>query len=436
MGRNIIVLNTPRAQRSLHLLASGDEAVIHLSRTEIRVQRLSGRGYYTVRRQGIASRWVCECADFKQNPEGCVHAWAAELALRIQTARERAAPPRTELESPSTFPVCPNGGAHIPVRDGLRKCRKGVVQRFRCRTCGRRFIIDHGFSRIHSAPRVVVAAIDLWAKKVSYREIADHFRGIYLIQVTKSTIERWVKKMRRRLAAFADACSPAVGEIWHCDETMVNVDGRFRYVWNVLDHKTRYWLASPVSGGRTVDDARVPLRDARAVAGRLPQALVTDGYPGYREAVRKELYSNRGFSLHLVIPPIRKMLRDSLIDLHPGNNIIERLQGTQRGLTKVFRGFNDLATAQDQIDGYRGYYNLVRPHAGLGGKTPADRAGVVIPPLTDEGRLMAVLVAAHEFQLRHPVGFPVHLSTPKLGSRTGGDAELGAPRLSTAAPGS
>ncbi len=56
MGRNTIVLNTPRAQRSLQLLTSSDEAVIHVSRQEIRVQRLSGRGYYTVRRQGIASR--------------------------------------------------------------------------------------------------------------------------------------------------------------------------------------------------------------------------------------------------------------------------------------------------------------------------------------------------------------------------------------------
>ncbi len=401
MGRNLIVLNTPRAQRSLRLLASSDDAVIHISRQEIQVQKLSGRGYYTVRRQGIAARWVCECPDFKKNPEGCVHAWAAELSLRIQTGREWATSPRADLEMPSTIPVCPNGSAHVPVRDGHRKCRKGVVQRFRCRTCGKRFIIDHGFTRIQSKPRVVVAAIDLWAKKVSYREIADHLRGVYLISVTKSTVERWVKKMRRRLADFGDACAPSVGEIWHCDETTVSVDGHFRYVWNVLDHKTRYWLSSPVSEGRTVADARIPLRDARVVASRLPQALVTDGYPGYPEAVRKELYSNKGFTLHLVIPPIRKVVKDALIDVHPGNNIIERLQGTQRGLTKVFRGFNDLSTAQEQIDGYRGYYNLVRPHAGLGGMTPADRAGVAVPPLADEGRLMAALVAAYEFEQKN-----------------------------------
>jgi transposase-like protein len=267
-----------------------------------------------------------------------------------------------------------------------------------CKTCRRRFIVDHGFSRIHSAPRVVVAAVDLWAKKVSFREIADHFRSTYLIPVTKSTIERWVKRMRRRLAYYADTSGPSVGDIWHADETMVNVDGQLRYVWNVMDHETRYWLASPVSEGRKVSDARETLRRAKGVAGFRPRALVTDGYPPYGEAVRKELYANTDFTTHFVIPPIRKVIENRLLDLHPGNNIMERLQGIQRGITKVMRGFNDLASAQDQIDGYRGYYNLVRPHQGLGGMTPAERAGLSTPVLANEGKLMSVLVAAYRLR--------------------------------------
>jgi len=398
MGRNLIVLNTPRAQRSLQLLTSSDDAVTRVSKREFRVRRLSGRGYYTVRSEGWGWRWVCDCLDFKKNSQVCVHAWAVELALRIRKEAQHAPQIVAGADALPTVPGCPNGGDHIAVRDGIRACRKGIVQRFRCKTCRKRFIIDHGFSRIHSESRVVVAAVDLWAKKVSFREIADHFRGVYMIPVTKSTIERWVKKMRRRLASYADACGPLVGDIWHADETMINVDGHLRYVWNVLDHRTRYWLASPVSEGRTVSDARVPLRDAKLVAGLMPRALVTDGYPPYREAVHKELYSNKDFTIHLVIPPIRKVVNNSLLDLHPGNNIMERLQGIQKGLTKVMRGFNDLASAQDQIDGYRGYYNLVRPHRGLGGMTPAECAGISIPVLANEGRLMAVLVSAYRLQ--------------------------------------
>ncbi len=404
MGRNTIVLNTPRAQRSLQLLASSAEAVIHLSRTEIRVQRLSGRGYYTVRRQGIASRWVCECPDFQKSPEGCVHAWAAELSFRIQAAFDLDGPPPQEVEISPAIPACPSGGAHITVRDGHRECHKGTVQRFRCRTCGRRFIIDHVFARIHSAPRFVVAAVDLWAKKVSYRQIADHFRGVYLIRVTKSTIQRWVKRIIRLLAAFDKACHPVVGGLWHCDETMQKVGGRYRYVWNLMDHKTRYWLASPISDGRTVEDARVPLRIAREVAGVVPQALVTDGYPPYRLAVRKELYSNTCFAIHLIIPPIRKTVNNGLIDLHPGNNINERLQGTLRDWTKAMRGFKTLATAQEQIDGFRAYQNLVKPHAGLGGRTPAECAGVPIATLANEGRLMSVIATADAFIKRRMEG--------------------------------
>ncbi len=401
MGRNTIVLNTLRAQRSLQLLTSNDEAVIHLSRTEIKVQKLSGRGYYTVRRQGIASRWVCECPDFRKNPEGCVHVWAAELALRTQGARQEFTSGPIGLHW-SVPPVgCPCGAEHRFVRDGFRVCRKGIIQRFRCTTCGKRFIEDYGFSRIHSAPRLVVAAMDLWAKKVSYRQIADHLRNVWQIPVGKSTIERWVRKMGRRMALFNDACRPSVGDIWHCDETTVNVDGRYRYAWNVMDNETRFWLASPVTDGRTTSDARLPLRNAKVVAGRIPRAAVTDGYPGYHKAILQELYSNKEFALHLVLPPIRKAVRDALIDLHPGNNIIERLQGTQRDLTKVFRAFDSMKSAQQQINAYRAYYNLVRPHCGIGGMTPAERAGVVIPALPNEGRLMAVLVAARELEKMH-----------------------------------
>ena len=242
---------------------------------------------------------------------------------------------------------------------------------------------------------MVVAAVDLWAKKVSYRQIADHLRGVYLIPVTKSTIERWVKVMRNRLALYADSCGPAVGDIWHADETMTNVDGSLRYVWNVMDRKSRYWLASTFSEGRKVGDARRALRKAKSVAMRLPRALITDGYPAYGEAVRKELYSNTGYTNHFVIPPIRRVVENRLLDLHPGNNAMERLQEIQRELTRGTRGFGDLATAQNQVDGYRGYYNLVRPHSGMRGMTPAQCAGVPTPILRNEGLLMACLVAGY-----------------------------------------
>lgn len=42
------------------------------------------------------------------------------------------------------------------------------------------------------------------------------------------------------------------------------------------------------------------------------------------------------------------------------------------------RGLDDEESAQLMIDGQRIYYNFIRPHMGLNGKTPAEVAGIKV----------------------------------------------------------
>ncbi|MGI0055466.1 MAG: integrase core domain-containing protein [Thermoplasmata archaeon] len=80
--------------------------------------------------------------------------------------------------------------------------------------------------------------------------------------------------------------------------------------------------------------------------------------------------------------------------IHPGNNIMERLQGTQRERTKVMRGFARETSTQVLVDGLRAYYNLVRPHMGLEGRTPCEVAGIETPRTVGVGRLQAMMEMA------------------------------------------
>jgi transposase-like protein len=59
--------------------------------------------------------------------------------------------------------------------------------------------------------------------------------------------------------------------------------------------------------------------------------------------------------------------------------MVERLHGTIRQRNKVMRGLYDEATAQTIMDGMRIYYNFIRPHMSLNGKTPAEN--VAMPKL-------------------------------------------------------
>jgi len=46
----------------------------------------------------------------------------------------------------------------------------------------------------------------------------------------------------------------------------------------------------------------------------------------------------------------------------------------KEGMTKVMRALRTLESAT--LDGQRIYYNHIRPHQGLNGKTPAEAAGL------------------------------------------------------------
>ena len=59
---------------------------------------------------------------------------------------------------------------------------------------------------------------------------------------------------------------------------------------------------------------------------------------------------------------------------HANNNRVERLNGTLRERVKVQRGGKSNKSAI--AEGRRIYYNFVKPHQALGGKTPAETAGI------------------------------------------------------------
>jgi hypothetical protein len=52
------------------------------------------------------------------------------------------------------------------------------------------------------------------------------------------------------------------------------------------------------------------------------------------------------------------------------------------------------ATAQTMMDGMRIYYNFIRPHMALNGKTPAQKANIE----SDEARWMALIKKASRHQ--------------------------------------
>lgn len=89
--------------------------------------------------------------------------------------------------------------------------------------------------------------------------------------------------------------------------------------------------------------------------------MMTDGLRAYQDAITKEFYTLKApRTEHMRIPNIRDK---------SNNNMVETLHGTISQRNKVMRGLDDEVTSQTMMDGLRIYYNFMKPHRALCGKT-------------------------------------------------------------------
>ena len=91
------------------------------------------------------------------------------------------------------------------------------------------------------------------------------------------------------------------------------------------------------------------------------RVLLTDGLGSYGPATRREFPE----AVHVAGVGLQGRLN---------NNRMERYHGTLKERTKVMRALKNTDTSV--LDGQRIYYNHIRPHQGLNGKTPAEIAGI------------------------------------------------------------
>jgi len=185
------------------------------------------------------------------------------------------------------------------------------------------------------------------------------------------------------MKSYLDKFTPQLGGIWHSDEMMVNVRrtqkirvgakgeqvGYYSWAWNLMDHQTRFLIASEVTKHRYVEDAKKVLRQAKDVAsGQVPDFIVTDKLPAYPQAITNEFYTQtKPRTEHVKLKSFRE---------GTNNNILERLNGTVKERTKVMRGMNTDESAKRMLGANQTYYNYLRPHSALDGKTPAEEAGI------------------------------------------------------------
>ena len=277
-----------------------------------------------------------------------------------------------------TQQICPVCNSNNTRRDSKRKTTIGAKQRWYCKDCKKRFT-ENALPHIRGNEDTVILAIDLYLKGVGYRGIQDGMRQFYGLDISHITVMNWINRFMRVINEYVKSMQPEVGDYWHADEQFVKSKGKINYIWNVLNARTRFLLASYASPTRSTKDARKTFQLAKKCSGKKAKTVVTDGSFSYEKAVRKE------FATYKNPKPHKRYV--SLRNKEFSSNKLERFHGSFRQRDKVMRGFN--GNQKQFAENFQTYYNFVRPHMSLD-LTPAQKAGIRQKPEWKDLLLKAV----------------------------------------------
>ena len=365
-----------RGERALQILGEGDRIRRITPHHHLARSQADGSRRYNVRREG--SRRSCNCADHLYRKAQCKHM----LAVMAQVA-EREASALGDVPEPAG-----QSGVHLHPVDGSRPGRcpgcklsgpvarwgwvyaaRGTARRYRCGRCGRTFVWRGGFERMRKPDWAILGALNDFFKGHSPAAIADTLEGKGC-RVHPDTIYRWVTKFAWRTHAHLRTLPVRTGERFCADEVF-GAAGSGSCLFSVTDLATRFCLAFEMAGRKDGHNAAALLEAARDRAGKVPAEFVSDGLPSYGQAHQAVFAARTPLdkcSVHVGEAAIRNRKRN--------NNAQERFNGTFRAFQRPRRGIKDAGSRL--IVGFFVHYNFVRPHMALGGRTPAQAAGITI----------------------------------------------------------
>lgn len=325
--------------------------------------------------------YSCSCKDFQLRCQGkglyCKHIKAILLFEKVKAKYEVKPEVEKEIELIIDTPkkdVCPYCQSEKLIARGVRKTKLGDKQRYSCKECKKRFVLSP-IKNIKGNARLVCLAMDCYYRGLSYRDISAQFKSFYGLSLHHETIRRWILKFSEIMEKYSKTLTPKTSGVWNADETLVltkrgidkkNPNKEFDYLWNVIDTKSKFLLASVNSGrGRSSKDAEKVLREAYKQNVKMPNQIITDKLPAYQDGVRKT-FRNWGAE--------RKVKHTSILGQRRivNNNAIESHHSQQKEFHKVRRGIKE---TQTYADGFKVFHNFIRENV-KDKTTPAEKCGI------------------------------------------------------------
>ena len=241
------------------------------------------------------------------------------------------------------------------------------VQRYFCKDCKRKFSNTDTIPKMQYSTSKVSDAINMYYEGMSLREIRRNFIQQHNDYISDRTALNWVNRFSKLAIIEAGKYKPDVGSVWVADETVIKLDKKNIWLWDIIDTKTRFLIATHMSFTRTTKDAQQLMKQAYDRTDKIPRIIYTDKLRAYLDGIE------------LTFGADTQHKQGSPFDVEHKANYIERFHGTIKSRTKVMRGLHTPESARLFLDGWLVHYNFFRPHMSLKDRTPASVAGIRFP---------------------------------------------------------
>lgn len=277
-----------RKMRAFATIAKGDVPKKKSKDVYIVQSQSNPQKTYTVSHNG---GWECTCPDHQETGLLCKHIQSVQMWERFDEQEDDDV---LTLKAEIDHPQCDECGSYAVVKNGKRKTKQGMRQRYICKDCGRRFTPDPIKHRKGNA-KLVALCMDLYFKGLSCRKISDTIEQFYDLDVHEETIRLWINEFMDKINKYVRKYNPDLGEVWNIDEQKVKSNGEWVYSWNILDEKTRFLIANTLTKERSILETRKVFSKAIGTVEGKPRMAITDGMTSYPAVVRDMIYFNETY---------------------------------------------------------------------------------------------------------------------------------------------
>jgi len=246
---------------------------------------------------------------------------------------------------------------------------RGLIQRYKCKSCNFYFTLDDGFYRMRNTPQKITQAVDLFYRGVSTRKIQEHLAIFHPHNANNSTVYRWVVKYSKMISKFTEKLKVNVGsevqvDEMECHRRKSHKKGQkgIEKNWFIdsICPETRFLISSEYSRTRGKRDIKPVVARIKNKAEQI-KIVTTDGLLVYEKVIKKIWGYNNKLGRYNVFHNKVVASNDEGFN-HP----IERLHNSVRARTKVMRGFHgSINSANAIMKGFEIYYNFITKHQAI-----------------------------------------------------------------------